>query len=146
MCKTNVVLKRAPVHGLDFSKCFIKMNWLTFSVLFQTMLHSKFKSCNWDFSKFWCTVDWAKSFQLSNCSFEVIIPFQNTCLCESGFFSMMTIKQNIDLDWSPRMTWQYLFQPLFPESQILCEENKHKSLTEWLTDWNFLSFLNKRQI
>ena len=30
------------------------------------------------------------------------------------------------------MTLEYLFQPLFPESQIL-QENMHKS--HWATDW-----------
>ena len=41
---------------------------------------------------------------------------------------MMTTKQNTDLHWFSRITWKYLFQPLFPESQVLCVENKHKSL------------------
>jgi len=35
---------------------------------------------------------------------------------------------------------EYLFQPLFSDFHILCVENKHKSLTEWLTGWNCLSF------
>jgi len=66
--------------------------------------------------------------------------------CEAGFSSMMTITQNIDIEWFSRMTLEYLFQPLFSESQILCVENRHKSRTEWLTGWNCFSFFNKRQI
>jgi len=52
--------------------------------------------CNCDFSKF--GVDSAKFLKLSKRAFEVIIPLQNTFLCEAGFSSMMSIKQNIDLD------------------------------------------------
>ena len=66
-------------------------------------------------------------------TFEVIIPCQNTYLYEAGF-SVMTIKQNIDLSWFPRMTWDYLFDPQFPESQILCVEIKHKSVSDWLVE------------
>jgi len=52
------------------------------------MLYSKFKSCNCDCSKFWCGLDEE--------SFEVIIPFQDTYLCEAGFSK--TMKRNSDLD------------------------------------------------
>ena len=46
--------------------------------------------------------------------------------------------------WSvPRMMWEYFFQPLLLESQILCIENIYKSLTEWLTGGNCLSFFKK---
>jgi len=38
---------------------------------------------------------------LLKCTFEVIITFQNTYLCEAGFSPM--IKQNIDLNRVPRM-------------------------------------------
>ena len=44
---------------------------------------------------------------LSKRAFEVFILFQNSYLCEAGFYSMMTIKQNIDLNWFPKMTWEY---------------------------------------
>jgi len=61
------------------------------------MLYSKFISFNCDFSKIWCGL--GKEFStLSKRAFEFIIPFQETYLCVAGF-SMMTIKQNIDLDW-----------------------------------------------
>ena len=33
----------------------------------------------------------------------------------------------------PKDDMEYLFQLLFPESQILCVENKHKSLNECLS-------------
>jgi len=57
----------------------------------------KFISCNYDFSKFRCGL--GEEFPtLSKRAIEVIISFQNTYLCEAGFSSMMTIKQNIDLD------------------------------------------------
>jgi len=35
-------------------------------------------------------------------------------------------QRNVIVDWFPRLIWEYLCQPLFPESQILCAENKHK--------------------
>ena len=66
-------------------------------------------------------------------------------LSEAGL-SSKSIKWNSDLDWFPKMTWEYHFQALFPECQILCIENKHKSITDWLTDWNCLSFFNRRKI
>jgi len=46
----------------------------------------------------------------------------------------------------PGMTWEYTFQTLFPESQTLCVENKHESLTEWLTGWNCLSFFKNKNL
>jgi len=51
------------------------------------MRYSKLKSCNCDFSKFWCGLD-KELPTLSKRAFEVIIPFQDTCLsylCEAGF-------------------------------------------------------------
>jgi len=61
------------------------------------MLSSKYISCNCDSSKFWYGL--GEEFPtLSKSAFEVIIPFQNTSLCDAGFSSMMTIKYNIDLD------------------------------------------------
>jgi len=60
------------------------------------MLSSKFISCNCDFSKFWRGLGEEFS-MLSKREFEVIIPFQNTYLCEAGFSSIMTIKRNIIL-------------------------------------------------
>jgi len=61
------------------------------------MLYSKFTSCDCDFSK--CGYGLGAEFPtLSNRAFEVIIPFQNTYLCEVGFSAAMTIKQNTDLD------------------------------------------------
>jgi len=68
-----------------------------------SMLYSKFKSCNCDFSKFWCGLGEQFS-TLSKRLFEVIIPFQDaylSYLCEAGF-SSKTIKRNSDLDWSQR--------------------------------------------
>jgi len=111
--------------------CFKKVFWLIFNVKQFFFPNSYLATVT--FPNF--GVDCAKSFLVSTLpkrSFEVIAPFQNTYLCEAGFSSMMTIKQNIDFDWSTTMTSEYFFQPLFPESQILCVENKHKSLTEWL--------------
>jgi len=44
-------------------------------------------------------------------------------------------QRNVIVDWFPRLIWEYLCQPLFPESQILCAENKHKrSLSDWLVE------------
>jgi len=98
-----------------------------------------------DFSKFLCGL--GEEFPtLSMRAFEVIVPFQNSYLFEAGLSSIMTIKQNIDLNWFPRMAWDYLFHPLYPESQILCVENKHKSLPELLTGWRCLSFFNERKM
>ena len=108
------------------------------------MLCSKFKSYNCDFSKFWCGLGEEFS-TLSKRAFELIIPFQDTYLCEVGF-SSKSIKRNSDLDWFPKMTWEYHFQPLFPKYQILCAENKHKSITEWLAGWNCSSFFNRRKV
>ena len=57
---------------------------------------SKLILCNCDFSKFWR--ESSEDFPtLSMRAFEVITPFQNTYVCEAGF-SMITIKQNIDLN------------------------------------------------
>jgi len=95
-------------------------------------------------AKLWCGLG-EELCTLSKSAFEVIIPFQNTYLCEAGF-SSKTVKWNSDLDWSPKMAWEYHFQPLFPECQILCVENKHKSITESLASWNCLSFFNRRKI
>jgi len=59
------------------------------------MLYSKFKSCNCEFSKFWCGL--AEEFSvLSKHAFEIIIPLQDTNLCEAGFSK--SIKRNSDLD------------------------------------------------
>jgi len=49
-----------------------------------------------DFSKFWCGLGEEFS-TLSKGVFEVVIPFQDTHLCEAGF-SSKTIKRNSDLD------------------------------------------------
>jgi len=69
-----------------------------------TMLYSKFISCNCNFSKFWCGL--GKEFpRVSKRTFEAIIHFQSTYLCKAWFSSLMTMKQNIDLDWLLRMTW-----------------------------------------
>jgi len=44
------------------------------------------------------------------------------------------------------MIWEYLFQPLFPENQILCVENKHeKPTTEWLTGLKLFVIFQKRK-
>jgi len=61
------------------------------------------------------------------------------------FSSIMTIKHNIILDWFPKMTWECLFQPLFPESQTLCAENKHKKLSEWLADLKFFVIFRQKR-
>ena len=56
-----------------------------------TTLHSKFMSCNGDFSKFWCGL--VEEFpMLMKRAFEVIIPFATTDLCEAGFSLLLTIK------------------------------------------------------
>jgi len=47
------------------------------------------------FIHFWCRLDQEFAILLK-CTFEVIIPFQNTYLYEAGFSPM--IKQNIDLN------------------------------------------------
>jgi len=74
------------------------------------MLYSKFKFCNCDFSKFWCGLD--KEFStLLKCAFEVIIPFQDTYMCEAGFSK--TIKRRKWL-WI-RLSW--------------CNSNKRVSLS-----------------
>ena len=58
------------------------------------MLHSKFMSCNGDFSKFWCGL--VEEFpMLIKHAFEVIIPFAMTYLCEAGFSSLLTIKTKL---------------------------------------------------
>jgi len=82
---------------------------------------------------------------LSKVAFEVILPFQDTYLCGAGL-SSKNIKRNSDLDWFPMMIWENHFQSLFPECQILCVENKNKSITEWLAGWNCLPFFNRRKI
>jgi len=40
----------------------------------------------------------------------------------------------------------YLIQRLFLECQILCVENKHKRLTEWLTLKLFVIFQQKKNL
>jgi len=60
------------------------------------MLYSKLKSCNCDFSKFWCGLGEEFS-TLSKRAFEVIVAFQNAYVCEAGF-SSKTMKRNSDLD------------------------------------------------
>jgi len=55
------------------------------------MLYSKFIFCHCDFCRFWCGLGEELS-MLLKCTFEVIIPFQNTFQCEAGFSSMVTVK------------------------------------------------------
>jgi len=111
------------------------------------MLYSKFISCNCDFFKFWCGLGETIP-MLSIRAFEVTVPFQNTYMCEAGFSSWWPQNKTliIDLDWFPRMIWEYLFQPLFPENQILCVENKHeRPTTEWLTGLKLFVIFQKRK-
>ena len=69
-----------------------------------------------DFSKFLSEL--GEEFPtLSMRAFDVILLFQNSYLFQAGLSSIMTIKQNIDLNWFPRMAWDYLFHQLYPESQ-----------------------------
>jgi len=79
------------------------------------------------FSKIWWGLGEEAS-TLSKVAFEVILPFQDTYLCGAGL-SSKNIKRNSDLDWFPMMIWENHFQSLFPECQILCVENKNKSIT-----------------
>ena len=56
-----------------------------------TTLHSKFISCNGDFSMFWCGL--VEEFpMLTKHALEVVVPFITTYLCEAGFSSLFTIK------------------------------------------------------
>ena len=56
-----------------------------------TTLHSKFISCNSDFSKFWCGL--VEEFPiLTKHALEIIVPFITTYLREAGFSSLLTIK------------------------------------------------------
>ena len=73
---------------------------------------------------------------------KIIVYLFKILKCERDFLN--DDHKNIDLDWFPLMIWEYLLQPLLQDSQILHMENKHKSLTEWLTGWNCLSFLIKQ--
>jgi len=68
-------------------------------------------------------------------------------VCEAGFFSVMTMKQNIDLNWFPKLTWEYLYQPPLPESQILCVQNKFKK-SQWVIGWwkLFVNFQRKKNL
>jgi len=75
------------------SKCFIKMNRLIINVK-QYFIPNSYLAKTY---KFWCGLG-EKFPMLSKRAFEVIIPFPNTYLCKAGFSSLMTIKQNIDLD------------------------------------------------
>jgi len=98
------------------------------------MLYSKFTFCNCGFAKFWAGL--VEEFStLSKRTCEVILPLQNTYLWEAGFSWVVTIKQNIHLDWFLRLTWEHLCQPLFRESQIL-RGKQEQSLTQWRTGWN----------
>ena len=54
-------------------------------------LHSKFISCNGDFSKFWCGLVEELPI-LTKHALEIIVPFITTYLCEAGFSSLLTIK------------------------------------------------------
>ena len=54
-------------------------------------LHSKFMSCNGDFSTFWCGLV-EKFSMLTKRAFEVILPFTTTYLCDAEFSSLLTIK------------------------------------------------------
>jgi len=75
--------------------CFDTMNRLIFNVK-QCFIPNSYLATVTS-PKFWYGVD--EEFPLlSKHAFEVIIPFQNTYMCEAGFSSMMTIKQNINLD------------------------------------------------
>jgi len=97
------------------------------------MLYSKFISCNCDVSKFWCWVGEEFSV-LSKRAVEVIIPFSKYLYARGRVLLNETIKQNIDLDWFPKMTWEYLFQPLVPENKM-CMHRKQARKTHWVTDW-----------
>ena len=66
-----------------------------------TTLHSKFMSCDGDFSKFWCGL--VKEFpMLTKRAFEVIIPFATTYLCEAGLSSLLTIKTKLQSRLVPK--------------------------------------------
>jgi len=132
---------------LIFSNCFTKMNWLVFSV----------KEC-WKNASFQINI-------LQLWLFLILMwigrRFSNaveariwSCYIFSKYFSVWSkviINGDHDIKYRSRLIAKddvtvSLFRPLFPDSQILCVENMHKSLTEWLTGWNCLSFFNKRKI
>ena len=82
-------------------------------------------------------------------TFEVILPFQNMDLCEARLSSMMTTKQNINLNYSQMITWDQLFQPLFLESQILMDtvHRKQAQKSHWVTDWlKLFAIFQKKKI
>jgi len=129
-------------HGFVFLNCFSKMNWLIFNVNKCFTPNSYLVTVT--FLNF--GVDWEKtSLYVVEARSWSYYTFQDTYLCEAGF-SSKNIKRNSDLDWFPKMTREYYFQPLFSGYQILCVENKHESVTEWLTGLNCLPFFNRREI
>jgi len=129
-------------HGLVVSNCFLKMNWFIFCVNQCFITNSNLATVT--FLNF--GLNWAKSFlRCRSMHLKLLYLFRIPIwLCEAGFSK--SIKRNSDLDWFPKMTWEYHFQPLFPECEILCIENKHRSITELLAGWNCLSFFNRRKI
>ena len=133
-------------YGLVFSNCFLEMNWLIFNVNEFFIPFSKSYLVTVTFLNF--GVDWGK---ISLYVVEARSWSYHTFSRYLSVWSRILLKKHKTKHRSrliPKddMRWECHFQPLFPECQILCVENKHESITEWPTGWNCFSFFNRRKI
>ena len=114
-------------HGLVFWKCFFRMNYLIVSVNQCFIPHSYVATVTF-LNLAWTGVFYAVKVRIGSYhTFSKYLFVWDRVLLNNHKTKCQSLLN--------------LFQPPFPECQILCIENKHKSTTERLTGWNFLSFL-----